>query len=61
MNMARAGYRVIEDDAQEMAQQYLRRHVASTETDLIWLQGVSNKQGQVFYANNKHITFRIRQ
>jgi len=49
------------DDAQVAAQEYLRKHVASTENELIWMQGVSDKHGQVFYANNSHITFRIRQ
>lgn len=48
-------------DAQKAAQEYLFKHVASSENELIWLQGVSNKQGQVYYANNKHITFRVRQ
>lgn len=49
------------ENAKAVALRYLHRHVSSTENDLVWVEGIPNKQGYVYYANNRHITFRIRQ
>ena len=47
--------------AKAVAAAYLTKHTATNYPELIWLAGISDKNGPVHYANHPFITFRVRQ
>jgi hypothetical protein len=47
-------------DAKQAAAEFLWKHFPFCGS-LQWLQGVSDKNGPVYYANHPKITFRIRK
>lgn len=48
-------------EAQATAAAYLTQRAARQFTQLLWIPGLPDKRGAVYYASHSLVTFRIRQ